>query len=423
MEKDDNSQRTKSKLDKIAEWIESKLVGILIAGFILIVFGPWLLTLQSPLPSFGSDGEVGDTFGGITAPIIGLITILLIFLTYHSQKNELKETRDTAEKQAEIMAQQQFESTFFEMLKVHRDNVAQIAYNSQNKGRDAFLMFSNEFKEILWLIHENVESENNKKQKSVLSQGSEEAGIRIPTKPLDNPEKLNPEDYIKIAYLIFYFGVRPSSRKVLEDVLWRELKDRNFDPTEIETIILYFYHVKAYYSSERKWPAFLTGNPHNLSHYFRHLFQTVSFVDQNKNLRNITNWDDIDNLKRFYVKQLRTQLSVFELDLFFANSLTVLGSDWEWVYRFNDDLDSSNYLITKYELIRNIPHQSIGFYKQKDNYESINFDQFYPGIKYEDEDFTNFQKRFNSLKGESGCFNPLSLKASPKQHLISTMLL
>ncbi len=55
---------------------------------------------------------LGDFIGGITAPI----AIILLYMTYSSQKNELEETRKIMNAQASTMKKQQFESTFFHML-------------------------------------------------------------------------------------------------------------------------------------------------------------------------------------------------------------------------------------------------------------------------------------------------------------------
>ena len=59
-------------------------------------------------------GSFGSYVGGIVGTIIGAITLILVYKTYTSQKQELK-------LQKQLIAQQQFESTFFNMLNVHRE--------------------------------------------------------------------------------------------------------------------------------------------------------------------------------------------------------------------------------------------------------------------------------------------------------------
>lgn len=59
-------------------------------------------------------GILGDYVGGILGTILTAITLIFVYLTYSSQKIEL-------ELQRKLISQQQFESTFFNMLNVHRD--------------------------------------------------------------------------------------------------------------------------------------------------------------------------------------------------------------------------------------------------------------------------------------------------------------
>src|SRR5688572_13144968 len=71
--------------------------------------------------------ELGDFVGGITAPFLSSVAILLIYLTYVSQKEELRLTRAIMEKQTETLNKQQFETTFFNLLKVHNQNLNDIS--------------------------------------------------------------------------------------------------------------------------------------------------------------------------------------------------------------------------------------------------------------------------------------------------------
>jgi hypothetical protein len=60
------------------------------------------------------------------------------------------------------------------------------------------------------------------------------------------------------------------------------------------------------------------GHQSRLGHYYRHLFQTIIFVNSQK--LNINKYE--------YVKMLRSQLSIHEQALLFINSFTDLGDDW-----------------------------------------------------------------------------------------------
>ena len=63
------------------------------------------------------------------------------------------------------------------------------------------------------------------------------------------------------------------------------------------------------------------GHQHRLGHYFRHLFQAAQYVN---------NQNRLDKKgKYFYMKTLRAQLSTYEQEVLFINSLSFLGMSWE----------------------------------------------------------------------------------------------
>lgn len=62
---------------------------LLIAGVFGIFLGPLLLTRPYfgdwSFFDFSQTGQIGDTIGGITAPIVGLVSIFLLWLTFRAQ--------------------------------------------------------------------------------------------------------------------------------------------------------------------------------------------------------------------------------------------------------------------------------------------------------------------------------------------------
>ncbi len=61
---------------------------LLLGGFVLIVLTPFILTQCSTGIDFTSEAtnNIGGTIGGTTAPIIGVVSIFLIYFTYHEQR-------------------------------------------------------------------------------------------------------------------------------------------------------------------------------------------------------------------------------------------------------------------------------------------------------------------------------------------------
>ena len=72
-----------------------------------------------------------------------------------------------------------------------------------------------------------------------------------------------------------------------------------------------------------------------------------------------------------YVKMLRGQLSNMEEVVLFYNSLSDIGIAWEYYYYKNQDFN--NMLITKYNLIKNIP----------ENFTKFSASLFYPMVFFE----------------------------------------
>lgn len=90
---------------------------ICIIGFALIVVlcFPALYTCQTiSIGDFTKTGQIGDTIGGITAPFIGLINIGLLIWTLWEQLTFNK-------RQIVIQKEEQFKSTFFQMLGTQRE--------------------------------------------------------------------------------------------------------------------------------------------------------------------------------------------------------------------------------------------------------------------------------------------------------------
>ena len=68
---------------------------------------------------FDHTGEIGDTIGGLTAPVIGLLNAVLLYLT-------LREQFEFNEKQKRSVKEDQFKNTFFQLLEAQRNIVTQL---------------------------------------------------------------------------------------------------------------------------------------------------------------------------------------------------------------------------------------------------------------------------------------------------------
>ena len=94
---------------------KGKIIICVCLCLVAILFAPYLLTrpLCDEL-SFVDTGQIGDTIGGTTAPIVGIVSIVLLAYT-------LIEQLKFNAKQVDLQRQEQFKATFFELLKEQRD--------------------------------------------------------------------------------------------------------------------------------------------------------------------------------------------------------------------------------------------------------------------------------------------------------------
>ena len=87
--------------------IIKRIVGV---SILIILLAPFVLTRPSfETLSFLKTGQIGDTIGGISSPIVGIVSIFLLAYT-------LIEQLDFNTKQVQLQRQKQFKTTFFQLL-------------------------------------------------------------------------------------------------------------------------------------------------------------------------------------------------------------------------------------------------------------------------------------------------------------------
>ncbi len=242
--------------------------------------------------------EYGSFIGGYLGSIFMLASILLLIITIKDQRNY-----------SEI---QLFENRFFLLIDLHSKNVENIGI-SDFKGKKVFVLLIREFREILKIA------------KTIF---------------ID----FNQSDLINISYLALYFGLGPNSTRILKNYL------KKYDEVLVKNFLHKLETEKLMIKEKRDFKYIpFEGHQSRLGHYYRHLFQTVTFVD-NKKL-------DID--KYSYIKILRAQLSNHEQVLLAINTLSDLGKKWK-----------EQKLISKYKLIKNIPK---GFFNTESEFYIIDY--------------------------------------------------
>ena len=107
--------------------MNKKITTLIIVGILFAIIAPILFIQNRTNIDFTETGQIGDTIGGITAPIIGILSILLLFYTLWEQISFNK-------KQKELSNDEQFKSTFFNLLQAQRDIIEKIAGNFRYLG-------------------------------------------------------------------------------------------------------------------------------------------------------------------------------------------------------------------------------------------------------------------------------------------------
>lgn len=144
----------------LERWLSRHLIAVM-AG--LLAVGIALATTETityafffpgPIePDHGKWGQFGDFFGGTLNPVFGFLSFLALLLALILQSRELsissRELANSAralKEQSTSLALQNFERTFFELVRLYNDNVKAIDLRAKEgivtaKGRDCFRIF------------------------------------------------------------------------------------------------------------------------------------------------------------------------------------------------------------------------------------------------------------------------------------------
>lgn len=318
---DDNNRINKSNnLMLVIAWIMFAL-GVLISIFFMIstfydgyfIFGPNKI-------NFTTTGQFGDFLGGVVGTFFTLSGTLLIFLSFRSQSKQ-------NEKQA-------FEAKFYEMLRLHKQNIEEISI-CDYKGRTAIEYL---LKHKLQELYIEVEQTFSRIKLTVFPN---EVGLDHEDSLLKIKEYLNNEYQSKLlahklSYGFFFYGIEEYHlSKNKTDIIY-----------EINLTVSHLMKLKLLSVNEGYH---MNASDHFnsvLGHYYRHLFQLIKLVANEKTL--------LENEKYEFTKIIRAQLSDYEQILLYYNSLSVMGQ--KWITPLNVQEIDKMCFIARFRLIKNIPY-------------------------------------------------------------------
>ncbi|WP_420388015.1 hypothetical protein [Roseivirga sp.] len=155
----------------------SKVIkSLYIIGALFIITYIITLSINLSQESATKAGSIGDALGGLANPFIGILGVIATFLAFWVQF-------EANERQRNDIKQERFESKFYELLRLHKENVNEIEIPAAGlKGRPCFEFFLKEF----YGLHSIVEIVNIREGNNDLS------------------EK---EDTIERAFDLFFYGI------------------------------------------------------------------------------------------------------------------------------------------------------------------------------------------------------------------------
>jgi hypothetical protein len=378
-------------------------------------------------------GQVGDFVGGVIGTIVSAIGSILIYLSLtaqtKAQEDQVGQFYSTFTAQEKANADQRIEyqkseveSRFFDLLRLHKDNLSSITYdnpadtdNKELVDRRAIQFVVKQIEICYKEIAIFFEGSNHVLEEIYQPNHLLNCKRILLTRPDINLIRLA---HLDICYSIVFFGTSekdmPSLKKLLERYYkddhtrlllryiglksvnetrkqaWKALQETRPNFKDINDLFLFFdrngyqialsiedpkYHNFNLLFLNRSFDRFYGGHQFKLGQYFRHLFQAVKYINE----QDILNYEK----KYDYLKTLRAQLSTVEQTLLFYNSISFVGRAWELEavekYSENDvELKNMNqWLFTKYNFIKNIP--------ALEPIKDLKIHHFYPEIHFEFE--------------------------------------
>ncbi|WGQ15037.1 putative phage abortive infection protein [Sphingobacterium faecium] len=422
-----SKQTDSMRYDTIKKW---SIFGALLALFILIVglFAPLIFSGNLHIGNFTKDdADNASTFNGFIAPFVAIAAVIttgLAFFMQYQANEKLKEQIDKQDKQYQL---DKFESQFYEMLRLHRENVNEMEIHGYEylfteeqvklgkskqfkkvketritSGRKVFVTMVTEI-EALFLVIKKVYVNENKN----LFNDKIPENEMISEKAVDDLKKVFKNEEVRIKYFtltydIFFKGYDnyvasiptlgsefsdnylEALRKELFKLRWKhkkgDLSINEDDPKKKKNYLFESIGVinqrmcqspivdlKLYFNYKP-----FSGHQSRLGHYYRHMFNLVKHVVKQSN--ELLSYAE----KRRYLKVFRAQLSNHEIVILYYNWLGGYGKAWE----DTDRLKRKRYF-TDYKLLHNLE-------------KSLVMPDFDPIVEFGQEKYTGFVYKGNN---------------------------
>lgn len=261
--------------------------------------------------NFDKLGGLGGFIGGLVGTSLTVFATLYVYKTYQSQKIELEEQR-------KLISQQQFETTFFNLLKVHADLKNSISFNYHKNG-----------------ITRTISNMPNYLEEAI------------------NGYKYNPivngKDFFIAAHEDFKNlwayeeGLFPLNFTIKEDY---KIAHREYD---YNSVFVDKNYKENYRDTKFKYELFFSNYGNNLGDYFRNLYHILKFISSEKAKFKMNNKGEnkieVDKYFNGYADILQSQMSFSELFLTFYNAV-IFRKSRQYIREFNflENLHATNLL-------------------------------------------------------------------------------
>lgn len=290
---------------------------IVFLSIVAVTFKATLIDLQN-VDDYSELGPFGDYIGGVLNPLISGFAVFAAGFAFYAQYQANKQVQ----KQFKV---QQFENQFYEMIRLHKENVntlylrikKKVKYSGKKQivestvtGKMVFDLMAFEF-QIIYMIG------------------------------LKNFFNETPKARLNEVYNIFFKGISERDKgihsfydEILELESYLDKLDYKAFNTKIKDRLKFSRDI-----TPKIEFALFKGHARQLSHYYRHLFLTVKFVaNQDETFMSYEK-------KRNYLRILRSQLSDTEQIFLFYNWYSDFGKQWE---------NNENKFLTDYRMIHNL---------------------------------------------------------------------
>ncbi|WP_173468097.1 putative phage abortive infection protein [Fibrobacter succinogenes] len=403
------------------------LSGAICLLFLVIAF--YALSVASTFSDFSSEfyqasANISATLYNSMSPFIAIVAALLTFMAFWMQYNANQEMLKNYDEQKKNSERQEIEHQFYEMLRIHKENVKELKWDQWSVSESSnpnFISENESFLEGKFYFNNKYAFKQITGRKVFFYHEFEYCFIEYclreafdivrKTEGLNyNIERL--EDYVgivKISYSVFYEGQSYIKTLFKGYTLFFKRCDNNLDEIEKEYdankridfgrfkipqnlntkndhVYLYFYFLLWRYkknfssfSSKSNMDRLLLGSDlcnghiYDLNHYYRHLYQMVKIIANYNN--EIVKKDE----KRKYLRMLRAQLTGKEQLMLFYNWLAGYGCDWE---------NNKNHFFTEFRMIHNINIDESGFFDE------VGYEEIVKMIKKENPNYREYENDY-----------------------------